>query len=78
MKRGLITHLDPSRILLRGEDGCEFEIAFSETPQFEDVVSAEIMASTPYVTKKFPEMLSMTVGWETWNFLGSIEIEGKP
>ena len=77
MKRGLITHLDPTRIRLRGEDGREFEMAFSEMPHFEDVVSTEIMASTPWVKGKFPEMLSLTVGWETWHCVGSIEIEGQ-
>ena len=81
MNKGLIIHLDPSRIRIRGEDGEEFELPLSETvkgrPYFKDVVSSEIMALHPEVTRKFPEMVRVSVGLETWNFVGPIELEGQ-
>jgi hypothetical protein len=79
INKGLITQLDPSRIRIRGEAGDEFELPLSETPKgrphFKDVVSSETMA--PIVTGKFPEMVRVSVGMETWGFVGPIEIEGK-
>ena len=81
MNKGLITQLDPSRIRIRGEDGNEFELPLSETikgrPHFKDVVSSEIMAQHPEVTGKFPEMVRVSVGLETWFFLGPIELAGQ-
>ena len=81
MNKGLITHLDPSRIRIGGEDGREFELLLSETvsgrPHFKDVVSSETMAQFPDVARKFPEMVRVSVGLETWFFLGPIEIEGQ-
>jgi len=80
INKGLITHLDPSRIRICGEDGEDFELPLSEAingrPHFKDVVSSEIMALHPGVTGKFPEMVRVSVGLETWNFVGPIEIEG--
>jgi hypothetical protein len=35
------------------------------------------MASTPWVTGKFPEMLTVSAKWERWHFDGPIELEGK-
>jgi hypothetical protein len=80
MNRGLITHLDPLRIRIRGEDGREWELPLSESdeqPEFEDVVSARMMAETPEVTGKFPEMVTVVAKWERWRFVGPIELEGK-
>jgi hypothetical protein len=77
MNKGLIIHLDPTRIRLRGEDGREFEMVFSEAPVFEDEWTAKMAASLPEVRRTFPEMVTVSCGWETWRFVGPIEIEGK-
>lgn len=81
MNKGLITHLDPSRIRIRGEDGEEFELPLSDTvkgrPHFRDVVSSEKMALYPEVTGTYSEMVRVLVGSETWCFAGPVEIEGK-
>ena len=76
IKRGLITHLDPSRIRIRGE-GQEHELVFSETPSFDEVWSGEIAAAIPKVKGRFPETVKVSVWPEEWWFTGPIEIEAK-
>jgi len=75
IKSGLITHLDPSLIRIRG-DGQEYELALSEIPHFEDVWSGEIAAENPLVKSRFPETVKVSVWPEEWRFTGPIEIEG--
>jgi hypothetical protein len=78
IKRGFITHLDPTLIRIRG-DGQEHELVLSTTqterPSFNDVWSGEIAAANPAVKKRFPETVRVESGWETWRFVGPIEIE---
>jgi len=80
INRGLITHLDPSLIRIRG-DGEEHEIVLSEDrlkrPRFEDVWSGEIAAKIPQVKKRFPEMVTVDLEWETWRFVGPVQIAGN-
>ena len=77
MNKGLIIHLDPTRIRIRGEDGREFEMVFTEVPLFEDEWTTEIAKSLPEVRGTFPEAVTVSCGWESWRFVGPIEIEGK-
>jgi hypothetical protein len=53
-------------------------MALSDEVVFDEVVSAEMVRSTPALDgRTYSEQLTLEMGWERWVMFGPAEIEGK-
>lgn len=78
MKRGLITVLDPSHLIVReGAEVQELKFSEKESPAFSQEWSAEIADENPLVKGVFPECVTVDVGWETWRFVGPVVLDSR-